>query len=126
MNIYKIIIKQLSRTKLRLNLSKYTIAFLRENVESGNIELNNFVENSIKQHINYVTIRMEDYRTSDTEGIEVQISTILALKLWWIAFLNKTSVSTLVNEVLAFSISIFLSQNQALEDYRIEVELNAE
>jgi hypothetical protein len=126
MNIYKIIIKQLSRTKLQLNLSKYTIAFLRENVESGNIELNNFVENSIKQHINYVTIRMEDYRTSDTEGIEVQISTILALKLWWIAFLNKTSVSTLVNEVLAFSISIFLSQNQALEDYRIEVELNAE
>lgn len=126
MNIYKIIIKQLSRTKLQLNLSKYTIAFLRENVESGNIELNNFVENSIKQHINYVTIRMEDYRTSDTEGIEVQISTILALKLWWIAFINKTSVSTLVNEVLAFSISIFLSQNQALEDYRIEVELNAE
>jgi hypothetical protein len=126
MNIYKIIIKQLSRTKLQLNLSKYTIAFLRENVESGNIELNNFVENSIKQHINYVTIRMEDYRTSDTEGIEVQISTILALKLWWIAFINKTSVSTLVNDVLAFSISIFLSQNQALEDYRIEVELNAE
>jgi hypothetical protein len=69
---------------------------------------------------------MEDYRISDTEGIEVQISTILALKLWWIAFINKTSVSTLVNEVLAFSISIFLSQNQALEDYRIEVELNAE
>jgi hypothetical protein len=126
MNIYKIIIKQLSRTKLRLNLSKYTIAFLRENVESGNIELKNFVENSIKQHVNYVTIRMEDYRISDTEGIEVQISTILALKLWWIAFINKTSVSTLVNEVLAFSISIFLSQNQALEDYRIEVELNAE
>jgi hypothetical protein len=126
MNIYKIIIKQLSRTKLRLNLSKYTIAFLRENVESGNIELKNFVENSIKQHVNYVTIRMEDYRTSDTEGIEIQISTILALKLWWIAFLNKTSVSTLVNEVLAFSISIFLSQNQALEDYRIEVELNTE
>jgi hypothetical protein len=126
MNIYKIIIKQLSRTKLRLNLSKYTIAFLRENVESGNIELKNFVENSIKQHVNYVTIRMEDYRTSDTEGIEIQISTILALKLWWIAFINKTSVSTLVNEVLAFSISIFLSQNQALEDYRIEVELNTE
>jgi hypothetical protein len=126
MNIYKIIIKQLSRTKLQLNLSKYTIAFLRENVESGNIELKNFVENSIKQHVNYVTIRMEDYRISDTEGIEVQISTILALKLWWIAFINKTSVSTLVNEVLAFSISIFLSQNQALEDYRIEVELNAE
>jgi hypothetical protein len=126
MNIYKIIIKQISRTKLQLNLSKYTIAFLRENVESGNIELNNFVENSIKQHINYVTIRMEDYRTSDTEGIEVQISTILALKLRWIAFINKTSVSTLVNEVLAFSISNFLYQNQALEDYRIEVELNAE
>ncbi|MCM1264753.1 MAG: hypothetical protein NC200_01020 [Candidatus Gastranaerophilales bacterium] len=122
MNICKMI-KQLSTTKILLKLPQSVVVLLQECIESENIERNSFIENSIKQHLNYVTTGPGSTNTSPTVEIEVQISTSLAFKLLWKAVITKVSISNIVNEALAFSIPVLLEQNQVLEDFRLEVEL---
>lgn len=122
MNICKMI-ERLSITKFLLKLPKSVAVLLQESIESENIERNSFIENSIKQHLKYVITGPGGDNTSPTVEIEVQISTSLALKLWWVALINKTSVSAVVNEALAFSIPVLLEEIQAQEDYRLEIEL---
>lgn len=95
---------------------------LEECLMSENLELNKFIEDSIKNHINYVTTGPGDDNISHAVEFEAQISIFLALKLWWVALINKTTISSIVNEALAFSIPVLLEQNQAQEDFRLEAE----
>ena len=53
------------------------------------------------------------------------IPILLALKLWWKALITQTSISNIVNEALAFLVSLLLEQNQAQENLRLEVELSS-
>lgn len=121
MNILKII-KHLSIRKLQLEISKSVMILLEECLISENLELNKFIEDSIKNHINYVTTGPGGDNISQAVELEAQISIFLALKLWWVALINKTTISSIVNEALAFSIPVLLEQNQAQEDFRLEAE----
>ena len=112
------------KTKLKLFISLFLITTMDWNVKEGNIERNKFISDSIKNHIDYVTIGPGGDNTSPTVELEVLIPILLALKLWWKAWKTKTSVSNIVNEALAFSIPCLMEQNQAREDFRWEVEFD--
>ena len=116
-------IKVLGKIKLTLQLSNSVVTLLQESIETESVELNRFIEDSIKNHLDFLTTGPGGDSTSPTVKLEVQISTLLAFKLWWKAFINKTSISNIVNEALSLSIPCLLEQNQAQIDYRLEVEL---
>lgn len=112
------------KTKLKLFISLFLITTMDWNVKEGNIERNKFIVDSIKNHIDYVTTGPGGDNTSPTVELEVQIPILLALKLWWKSWKTKTSISSMVNEALSFSIPCLMEQNQAREDFRWEVELD--
>ena len=108
---------------LTLTLSVYLKTILKLYEKEGFIELNKFIVDSIKNHIDYEVTGQGDNTTSQTVNIEVLIPILLALKLWWKVLKNKTSISSIVNEALAFSTICLIEQIQALEDCRLEMEL---
>lgn len=109
--------------KLKLQISLYLVTTMDWYVKEGYIERNKFIAESIKNHIDYVTTGLGSNTASPTVEIEVQIPILSTLKLWWRSIKNKTSISNIVNEVLSFSIPCLLEQNQAQENFRLEVEL---
>ena len=113
------------KTKLKLFISLFLVTTMDWNVKEGNIERNKFIADSIKNHIDYVTIGPGGDNTSPTVELEVLIPILLALKLWWKALITQTSISNIVNEALAFLVSLLLEQNQAQENLRLEVELSS-
>ena len=113
------------KTKLKLFIFLFLITTMDWNVKEGNIERNKFIPDSIKNHIDYVTIGPGGDNTSPTVELEVLIPILLALKLWWKALITQTSISNIVNEALAFLVSLLLEQNQAQENLRLEVELSS-
>ena len=108
---------------LTLTLSVYLKTILKLYEKEGFIELNKFIVDSIKNHIDYEVTGQGDNTTSQTVNIEVLIPILLALKLWWKVLKNKTSISSIVNEALSFSTLCLIEQIQALEDCRLEMEL---
>ena len=108
---------------LTLTLSVYLKTILKLYEKEGFIELNKFIVDSIKNHIDYEVTGQGDNTTSQTVNIEVLIPILLALKLWWKVLKNKTSISSIVNEALSFSTICLIEQIQALEDCRLEMEL---
>ena len=113
------------KTKLKLFISLFLITTMDWNVKEGNIERNKFISDSIKNHIDYVTIGPGGDNTSPTVELEVLIPILLALKLWWKALITQTSISNIFNEALAFLVSLLLEQNQAQENLRLQVELSS-
>ena len=112
------------KTKLKLFISLFLITTMDWYVKEGYIKRNKFIAESIKNHLDYVTTGPGGDNTSPTVELEVQIPILLALKLWWKALITQTSISNIVNEALAFSVSLLLEQNQAQENLRLEVELD--
>ena len=108
---------------LTLTLSVYLKTILKLYEKEGFMELNKFIVDSIKNHIDYEVTGQGDNTTSQTVNIEVLIPILLALKLWWKVLKNKTSISSIVNEALSFSTLCLIEQIQALEDCRLEMEL---
>lgn len=110
---------------LTLTLSVYLKTILKLYEKEGFIELNKFIVDSIKNHIDYEVTGQGGNTASQTVNIEVLIPILLALKLWWKALITQTSISNIVNEALAFLVSLLLEQNQAQENLRLEVELSS-
>lgn len=108
---------------LTLTLSVYLKTILKLYEKEGFIELNKFIVGSIKNHIDYEVTGQGGNTASQTVNIEVLIPILLALKLWWKVLKNKTSISSIVNEALSFSTLCLIEQIQALEDCRLEMEL---
>ena len=108
---------------LTLTLSVYLKTILKLYEKEGFIELNKFIVDSIKNHIDYEVTGQGGNTASQTVNIEVLIPILLALKLWWKVLKNKTSISIIVNEALSFSTLCLIEQIQALEDCRLEMEL---
>lgn len=111
------------KTKLNLQILPYFVNTMNWFEDAGYAERNKFIEDSIKNHMDYFRTGPGDNAVFPSVKLEVQISTFLALKLRWVALINRTSVSSIVNEVLAFSLPVLLEEIQAQEDYRLEVEL---
>lgn len=111
------------KIKLKLQLSPCLVKTIKWYEKAGYIKRNKFIEDSIKNHIDYIKIGPGVDNISQSVELEVQIPTLLVFKLWRKALINMTSVSSIVNEALAFSIPVLLEQNQALEDFRLEAEL---
>lgn len=111
------------KTKLIFLLSNYIVTTMDWYEKEGFIERNKFIENSIRNHSSYVTTDSGSNIASPSVGIEVQVSILLALKLWRKALTTRTSISSIVNEALAFSLPCLMEQNQAQEEFRLEIEM---
>lgn len=98
--------------KLKLQISLYLVTTMDWYVKEGFIERNKFIAESIKNHIDYVTTGPGGNTASPTVEVEVKIPTLLALKLWWKSMKNKTSVSSIVNEALAFSLPTLMEEER--------------
>lgn len=66
------------KTKLKLFIFLFLITTMDWNVKEGNIERNKFIADSIKNHIDYVTIGPGGDNTSPTVELEVLIPILLA------------------------------------------------
>ncbi len=111
------------KTKLIFLLSNYIVTTMDWYEKEGFIERNKFIEDSIRNHSSYVTTDSGSNIASPSVGIEVQVSILLALKLWRKALTTRTSISSIVNEALAFSLPCLMEQNQAQEEFRLEIEM---
>ena len=104
------IVNVLGTIKLSMQLSLYLITTLDWYVKEGYIERNKFIADSIRNHIDYVTTGPGGDNTSPTVELEVRIPAFLALTLWWKALKNKTSISSIANEALAFSLPTLMEE----------------
>ncbi len=111
------------KIKLKLQLLPCLVTTMNWYEKTGYIECNKFIENSLKNHLDYINTGPRGDNISQAVELEAQISIFLASKLWWVALINKTTISSIVNEALAFSIPCLLEQHQMQEDFRLEVEL---
>ncbi len=96
--------------KLKLQLSIYIAMTMDWYEKEGYIERNKFVAESIKNHIDYVTTGPGSDTASPTVEIEVQIPTLLAFELWWKSSESRISISSIVNEALAFSLPTLMEE----------------
>ena len=96
--------------KLKLQLSLYLMTTLDWYVKEGYIKRNRFIAESIKNHLDYVTTGPGSNTASPSVELEVRIPAFLALRLWWKALKNKTSISSIANEALAFSLPTLMEE----------------
>ena len=93
---------------------------LADYASRGDIELEPFVSNSVKQYL-LLDINPTVYPNSNTVGLIIRLPYSLLLKLWWKAKKNSCTISQIATEALIFSIFILLGEMQAQEDYSIEL-----
>lgn len=96
--------------KLKLQVSLYLITTMAWYEDAGYIERNEFIADSIRNHIDYVTTGPGSNTASPSVELEVRIPAFLALRLWWKALKNKTSISSIANEALAFSLPTLMEE----------------
>ena len=112
--------QKLTTKKITLDLPSSITNLLNEYVLSGDIELETFVSNSIKQYL-LLDINPTVYPSNNTVDLIIRLPYSLILKLWWKAIRYRCTVSEIVTEALGFSIPVLLEEIQAREDYRLEL-----
>ena len=112
--------QKLTTKAVTLNLPSSMTNLLNEYVLSGDIELETFVSNSVKQYL-LLDINPTVYPSNNTVGLILRLPCILLLKLWWLAKKNSCTISQIVTEALGFSIPLLLDEMQAQEEYRLEL-----
>ena len=112
--------RKLTTKEITVDLPSSITNLLNEYVLSGDIELEPFVSNSVKQYL-LLDINPTVYPNSNTVGLIIRLPYSLLLKLWWKAKKNSCTISQIATEALIFSIFILLGEMQAQEDYSIEL-----
>ncbi len=112
--------QKLTTKAVTLNLPSSMTNLLNEYVLSGDIELETFVSNSVKQYL-LLDINPTVYPSNNTVGLILRLPCILLLKLWCLAKKNSCTISQIVTEALGFSIPLLLDEMQAQEEYRLEL-----
>lgn len=112
--------QKLTTKAVTLNLPSSMTNLLNEYVLSGDIELETFVSNSVKQYL-LLDINPTVYPSNNTVGLIIRLPYSLLIKLWWKAKKNCCTISQIVTEALGFSIPALLEEMQAQEDYRLEL-----
>lgn len=112
--------QKLTTKKITLDLPSSMTNLLTNYALSGEIELEKFVCNSLKQYL-LLDINHTVYPNNNTAGLILRLPCILVLKLWCKAIRYRCTVSEIVTEALGFSIPVLLDEIQAQEDYSIEL-----
>ena len=116
----RILQRKLTTKEITVDLPSSMTNLLNEYVLSGDIELEKFVCNSLKQYL-LLDINHTVYPNNNTAGLILRLPCILVLKLWCKAIRYRCTVSEIVTEALGFSIPVLLDEIQAQEDYSIEL-----
>ena len=112
--------RKLTTKEITLDLPSSITNLLNEYVLTGDIELETFVSNSIKQYL-LLDINPTVYPSNNTVDLIIRLPYSLILKLWWKAIRYRCTVSEIVTEALGFSIPVLIEEMQAQEDYRLEL-----
>ncbi len=117
---FKELQQKLTTKEVTLDLPSSMTNLLADYASRGDIELEPFVSNSVKQYL-LLDINPTVYPNSNTVGLIIRLPYSLLLKLWWKAKKNSCTISQIATEALIFSIFILLGEMQAQEDYSIEL-----
>lgn len=117
---FKELQRRLTTKAVTLNLPSSMTNLLNEYLLSGDIEIEPFVSNSVKQYLLSDT-KPDIYPINNTVGLIIRLPYLLLIKLWWKAIRYRCTVSEIATEALIFSIFILLGEIQAQEDYSIEL-----
>lgn len=117
---FKELQQKLTTKAVTLNLPSSMTNLLNEYVLNGDIELETFVSNSVKQYL-LLDINPTVYPINHTVGLIIRLHYSLLLKLWWLAKKNSCTISQIATDALGFSIPALLEEMQAQEDYRLEL-----
>ena len=112
--------RKLTTKEITLDLPSSITNLLNEYVLSGDIELETFVSNSLKQYL-LLDINPTVYPNNNTAGLILRLPCILILKLWWKAIRYRCTISQITTEALGFFIPVLIEEMQAQEDYSIEL-----
>lgn len=112
--------QKLTTKEVTLDLPSSMTNLLNEYLLSGDIEIEPFVSNSVKQYLLSDT-KPDIYPINNTVGLILRLPCILVLKLWWKSIRYSCTISQIVTEALIFSIFILLGEMQAQEEYRLEL-----
>lgn len=112
--------RKLTTKEITLDLPSSMTNLLNEYASRGDIELESFVANSLKQYL-LLDINPTVYPSSNTVGLIIRLPYLLLLKLWWKSIRYRCTISQIATEALIFSIFILLGEIQAQEDYRLEL-----
>lgn len=128
MNLINLIFKDLTTQRALFHLSDFAFKTLKEYEKDGYIELEKFVEDSIKSYLNEYSDfaekgSLDKLNTDRTRPIFLRISKILLIRLWWCSLKLKATQSEIINEALSYSMPHLISQVEATEDCSIELAL---
>ena len=112
--------RKLTTKEITVDLPSSITNLLNEYVLSGDIELETFVSNSLKQYL-LLDINPTVYPSSNTVDLIIRLPYLLLIKLWWKAIRYRCTVSEIATEALGFSIPVLLEEIQAREDYSMEL-----
>ena len=112
--------RKLTTKEITLDLPSSMTNLLNEYVLTGDIKLESFVSNSLKQYL-LLDTKSDIYPSNNTADLIIRLTYLLLIKLWWIAKKNSCTISQIVTEALGFSIPVLLEEIQAQEEYRLEL-----
>lgn len=112
--------RKLTTKEITVDLPSSITNLLTSYVLTGDIELETFVSNSLKQYL-LLDINPTVYPSNNTASLILRLPCILILKLWWKAIRYRCTISEIVTEALGFSIPVLLDEIQAQVDYSMEL-----
>ena len=116
----KVLKQNLTTVEIGFDLPSSITNLLMNYALKGDIELEKFVSNSIKNYLS-LDINPSTPLSHNSVTLILRLPLSLVIQLWRKSKMNRGKISQIVSEALSFSISVFLDEIQAMEDYRIEL-----
>ena len=116
----KVLKQNLTTVEIGFDLPSSITNLLMDYALKGDIELEKFVSNSIKNYLS-LDINPSTPLSHNSVTLILRLPLSLVIQLWRKSKMNRGKISQIVSEALSFSIPVFLDEIQAMEDYRIEL-----
>lgn len=116
----KVLKQNLTTVEIGFDLPSSITNLLMNYALKGDIELEKFVSNSIKNYLS-LDINPSTPLSHNSVTLILRLPLSLVIQLWRKSKMNRGKISQIVSEALSFSIPVFLDGIQAMEDYRIEL-----
>lgn len=116
----KVLKQNLTTVEIGFDLPSSFTNLLMDYALKGDIELEKFVSNSIKNYLS-LDINPSTPLSHNSVTLILRLPLSLVIQLWRKSKMNRGKISQIVSEALSFSIPVFLDEIQTMEDYRIEL-----
>ena len=116
----KVLKQNLTTVEIGFDLPSSITNLLMNYALKGDIELEKFVSNSIKNYLS-LDINPSTALSHNSVTLILRLPLSLVIQLWRKSKMNRGKISQIVSEALSFSIPVFLDEIQAMEDCRIEL-----